>query len=745
MPLVFIAAVVWAAGTALGLGGSAWTGALALLSAFAGLALLALAARWAVAAALGLIGAAALTLGADLRAADAACLEQARAARSWEVRLLREAAPGGFATAKLVTDACVLRVSIAVRQGRAPAGSVVMVTGAEPSAGPRGLLLRDGTVQLRRGPRPLARWRNHVAASLDRRFGERAGLARALLIADTQGLAPELRERFTDAGLVHVLAISGLHVGIIAGALLLLVEALRLPPRGGRALAVVLVALYVLAIGAPPAALRSAALFAAVSSTRWMQRPTSPWALFALAATAPLLQPRTVLELGWQLSVAGYAGVMAAGRTARRLTPERWRGWRARVLGEVMVGLYTTAATAPLVAWHFGRLSLVGVVSNLAAGPVVAVMQPTLFLAMLVPGDAIGRFVADAAAPLLGALDAVASVSAAMPFAAITVAPTFVAACIAAAAVGAAVAAAWARHWAPWATVAVALAGLLVWVPDPRLGGAGPLELHLLDVGQGDAIAVRTPRGRWVVIDAGRTWRSGDAGRSTVVPYLRRQGGALAMFVLTHPHADHVGGAASVVRALRPSELRDAAFVAGSGPYAEMLRAARDVGARWQRVGPGESVEIDGAHFDFLAPDSAWTVALSDPNEASTVLRVRYGNRRFLLTGDAEHRLEDWLLAQDPDALRADVLKAGHHGSRTSSTPAFVEAVSPRLALVSVGTANTYGHPAAEVMQRFVALGATVLRTDQLGTVIVRTDGERLEVEAAGHRWSIRERLSPLP
>jgi competence protein ComEC len=229
------------------------------------------------------------------------------------------------------------------------------------------------------------------------------------------------------------------------------------------------------------------------------------------------------------------------------------------------------------------------------------------------------------------------------------------------------------------------------------------------------------------------------------VPYLRRQGGALAMFVLTHPHADHVGGAASVIRALRPAEVRDAAFIAGSVPYAEMLRAASHVRARWRRVTPGESVEIDGAHFDFLAPDSAWTVSLNDPNEASTVLRIRYGNRRILLTGDAEHQLEDWLLARDPDALRADVLKAGHHGSRTSSTPAFVDAVAPRLALVSVGTANTYGHPAPEVMQRFVDAGATVLRTDQLGTVIVRTDGERLEVEAAGHRWPLREVLPPLP
>jgi competence protein ComEC len=214
------------------------------------------------------------------------------------------------------------------------------------------------------------------------------------------------------------------------------------------------------------------------------------------------------------------------------------------------------------------------------------------------------------------------------------------------------------------------------------------------------------------------------------------------MLVLTHPHADHIGGAASVVRALGPAELRDAAFVAGSEEYRDLLRTADAQGTRWQRVRPGEAVDIDGLIVEFLAPDSAWTASLRDPNEASTVVRARYGKVRFLLTGDAEAGEERWLIDHAGEHLAADVLKTGHHGSSTSSTPAFLDAVAPRVALVSVGTGNGYGHPSGEVMRDLVERGATVLRTDQLGSVIVRTDGAALELEAAGTRWRMAR---PLP
>jgi competence protein ComEC len=754
MPLVLQMLVVWAGGTALGLLGVGVASATALgfglgvwllwrgIAAAGPPRAPAPRSPWA---ALALLGAAALLTGADLAAGDATCAEHLRRARQWTVRLARNAEPSAFVTGTILADGCRVPVALSVRQGEAAAGSLVQVRRAEVSSGERGLLLREAVLGVAQPPSPLWRWRNRVARSIERRFGADAGMAKALLIADTRGLSPELRERYADAGLVHILSISGLHVGIIGAALLLAVEALRAPATLGRVAAVALVALYVLAIGAPAAAVRSAGLFAAVTMTRLLQRPTSPWATYAVAAAVPLVEPRTVLDLGWQLSVGGYAALIGAGRLARRVLPATWRGWRRHVGREVLTGLLTTAATAPLVAWHFGRISLVAVVSNLGAAPVVAVLQPTLFLAMLAPGDAIGGFVADAARPMLRALDAVAATAAAVPGAAVAVAPTALTVAAGLVAAVALIAAAWSRHWAPKATLALGALACIAWIGDRPLRREARLEVHLLDVGQGDAVALRTPAGRWILVDAGRAWASGDAGRSTVIPYLRRQGGALALFVLTHPHADHVGGAASVVTALRPSAVRDAAFVAASPFYADFLAATRRVGAHWARVRPGEALALDGVRLEFLAPDSAWTVALDDPNEASTILRVTFGARSLLLTGDAELALEEWLLRHARDRLDADILKVAHHGSSTSSTGAFLEAVTPRVALVSVGRDNSYGHPSPAVMQRLLNAGATVLRTDQLGTVVLRTDGRTWEAAAAGHRWPVALPPAPLP
>lgn len=740
MPLALAAVIAWVGGTALGLTQPVAPSLLAL--GLGGALILALRPRPEPAVPLLLVALAGALLGTGLRARDARCLREAQHAARFDVRVAHAASAGSFTRAALAAPRCAaLGVTLFVRSGRAEAGSRVRLEGGERSVEPRGLLVREARLMVREGPGPLSRWRNRVAAALDRRFGPEAGVVKALLIADTRDLTPELRERFADAGLVHILSISGLHVSIIGESLLLLFGVVRLGAVRARVAAVIVTALYVLAIGAPPPAVRSLGLFAVVALSRLLQRPVSPWSAFALGGALPLVQPRTVLDLGWQLSVGGYAALIAAGRLARRWEgtgvgsrPPRWRNALRR---ELVAGILTTVATAPLIAWVFGRISLIGPLANLVAAPLVAVLQPTLFLAMVVePISPLAALSADAAKPMLRALDALAQLAAGVPGASVVVAPTLSVALASGVGAGAVVVAASSRHFARPLSVALAALALAVWWPERGPRGSHEMELHLLDVGQGDAVAVRSPAGRWILVDAGRGWRGGDVARSTIIPYLRRRGGHLALLVLSHPHADHIGGAASIVRALRPPEIRDAAFAAGSESYARALAMAQQLGARWQRVRPRERMVIDGVELDFLAPDSAWTASLRDPNEASVVLRIRYGRRAILLTGDAERAEEEWLLTHAAERLRADVLKVAHHGSPTSSTPPFLAAVAPRIALVSVGALNAYGHPGPVVMQRLRAQGALILRTDQLGTVRLRTDGSTLTVEAAGHRWT---------
>jgi competence protein ComEC len=584
----------------------------------------------------------------------------------------------------------------------------------------------------------LGRARLRASRSIDAVFRRDAPMAKALLIADQHEISPEMRDRYARAGIIHMLSISGLHVAIIAGAMLLLLRLARLPPSVASLGSIIVIAIYVAIIGAPPPALRSAAMLAMGTISRVWQRPTSPWASWAAGAFVPLVVPRTVLDLGYQLSVAGIAGLIASGVLARRLLAPRISGLRLKIGRGLLTSIVASVVSAPLVIWYFGRMSLIAPLSNLAAGPVISLLQPTLFLALVFARfPQIAALFAAAAHPLLVAFDGIASTAAEIPGSSINAAPTFLAVVAASAAVIALLVAALSRYPGKPLVAGAAALAVVAWAPAVHLPYRGSVELHVLDVGQGDAILLRTDKGHWILIDAGRIWETGDAGRSTVIPYVLRRGGSLETFILSHAHADHVGGAASVFRALHPKIFWDAAFAQGSRVYDNSLRVARDEKVEWRRVHPGDAIQLDGVGIDFLAPDSVWTASLTDPNLASTIALVRYGSVRFLLVGDAEAPEENWLLDHARSELHADVLKVGHHGSSTSSTDEFLAAVHPNAAIISVGADNPYGHPSADVLAALGRVGARVVRTDKLGTIIVRTDGHTITLEAEGQRWDI--------
>ncbi|MDQ6634583.1 MAG: MBL fold metallo-hydrolase, partial [Gemmatimonadota bacterium] len=421
---------------------------------------------------------------------------------------------------------------------------------------------------------------------------------------------------------------------------------------------------------------------------------------------------------------------------AGRALPKRWRGTRRGLARAAVVRVVATVVTAPLVAWSFGRLALLGPVTNLLADPIMGALQPLLFVALCSPIPSGSALAADAAHVMLAAFDTIATQAARVPGGAPMVLPTALGACAGGAGALAVVAACVAERPSRFVLAALCCVGVMVCEPF-ALPMRPDTELHLLDVGQGDAIALRTRHGRWIVVDAGRSWPNGDAGKSVVVPYIAHRGGVVSLFVLSHPHADHVGGAASLFAALHPARFLDPGYVGTTPPYLAALAEARSEGIPWQRVRPGDSLVVDEVVVTALAPDSAWAAHLDDANLASTVLLVRVGEVRMLLTGDAEAPEEEWLLAHARQALAADVLKVAHHGSATSTTGPFLAAVHPRLALVSVGAHNSYGHPDREVLEALRASGAQLLRTDLAGTIVVHTDGRQLDVEARGARWAV--------
>lgn len=642
--------------------------------------------------------------------------------------------PGAFVHA---TDRdCGVAIAIAVETGRAPAGSTVRVSG-EVTPAQRGYLVRRATVRFVSPPDWRQRWRAWSSDAIEHVFPADAPLVKALLVADKHDLSPAVRDQYAAAGLAHMLCISGLHVGIIALTLEILFQILHLSRRTATIASIGVVAIYVALIGAPEAAVRSAAMLAVLAASRLLQRPTSPWALLAIGAATPLVSPPAVLEAGYQLSVIGVAALIAGSSLVRRILPSRISGWRRTVLAGLIVSTVATVVSAPLVAWTFGRISLVGPLTNLFAAPLLGLAQPMLFLGLvLAPIPAIASVVGDAAHPLLAGFDGIALAGASIPGGWMVVSPTIASAMLAGVASVALIVACVSR-FPGRATLVGALAVVaLVWSGVAPVG-SGLTELHMIDVGQGDAIGLRTPHGSWILVDAGRAWRGGDAGRSVVLPYLARRGGPLVAFILSHPHTDHVGGAGTIISAMHPAEYFDAAFAGDADAYRGSLLRAREAGTAWYRVHPHDSLVVDGIVLHFLGPDSAWTVGLSDPNLASTIVLAQVGRVRMLLVGDAERPEEDWLVARYGNSLHADVLKVGHHGSATSSSPEFLDAVRPRIALVSVGAGNSYGHPSAAIMATLAARGAQVLRTDRLGTIVVRTDGQRLLVDADGESWEL--------
>jgi competence protein ComEC len=247
------------------------------------------------------------------------------------------------------------------------------------------------------------------------------------------------------------------------------------------------------------------------------------------------------------------------------------------------------------------------------------------------------------------------------------------------------------------------------------------LTVHFLDVGQGDAVLLRSPAGRWLLIDGGPRGPAGDAGRRVVVPFLRSHGASgLAAVVATHAHLDHFGGLPAVLEAFDPVLVLEPGLPVPDAGYLGFLSAVESDGAQWRPARRGDRLELDGVTIEVLSPDSGWAVSQTDINEESVVLLVTYGATRLVFAGDAGLPTEAHLAGR---IGRVALLKVGHHGSRGATSDRWLDELQPEDAVISVGARNRYGHPAPEVLARLRAHGVTVFRTDEQGTITFTVSG----------------------
>lgn len=607
------------------------------------------------------------------------------------------------------------------------------------------------TLMLRRGDavRVLARGRGHpvlagIYAIRDRVArvftaalpGARGALLLSLLLGDDGGLGQATTDAFARAGLLHVLVVSGTQVALVMGMVVWLARLLRAPPLPAALASALAVVVFALLTGWAPSVARAAIMGVIGASALAGGRVYDVAAALAVAALGLLASsPFLLYDVGFQLS---FTATWALIYVAPALRPHlrRLPGPAASL---VAVSVAAQVAVMPVLAYHFQQVSVASFAANLIVVPLVGLLVPAGFaaaaLALVLPPAA--ALALAPLGPLLDLIGLLARFFAGLPGASIAVFPPslpLVAACyLVLAGVVEMLRGRWQpRRSAAWAGTLAVLA-ILVW-GRVLAGGAGLLEVTVLDVGQGDAILLRSPSGQTLLIDGGGEMEgrvSGyDVGARRVVPALRHLGvRRLDVVILSHPHEDHAGGLAAVLQNFRVGLVLDSGLAHPSPGYARLreLAAARGVSIRQARRGMRLDLG-DGVTAAVLLPEEPLiTGSGSDPNLNSVVVRVTYHRVGALFTGDMEALNESQLLALGDD-LRSTILKVAHHGSSTGTTEAFVDAVRPAVAVISVGAVNPFGHPHRSTLDVLEEWGAAVYRTDRDGAVLIQSDGARVAV-----------------
>ncbi|GAA1174711.1 ComEC/Rec2 family competence protein [Pseudonocardia alaniniphila] len=599
-----------------------------------------------------------------------------------------------------------------------------------------------------------APWWQHAAGGLRSGLREAAaavlspapaGLLPGLAVGDTAGLTSEVEADFRAAGLTHLLAVSGANLAIVGGAVLALLRLLRADPRLAAALSAAAIAGFVVLARPSPSVVRAAAMGAVVLLALALGRGRSALPALAVAVLVLLLiDPALAVDPGFALSVLATAALvlLAPGWTdamRRKGVPT----WAAEALA---VPAAAFLVTAPLVAGLSGAVSPIAVVANLLAVPAVAPATVLgVLAAVLSPlGSAPAQACAWLAGPAVGWLVEVADRTAAVPGAVLPWPDGLTGALLLGGLVLVLLVLGRSRRWR--AMLLAVLVGLgLVLVPTRLVPPGWPpagWAVVACDVGQGDAVVLATGRPGWVVlVDAG----PGDGPVDACLDRLGVEG--IAMVVLSHLHADHVGGLAGALRG------RPVGAVA-VGPVHEphwalrtVARQAAEAGAPLVALTAGQRLRWPGLTVDVLAPrHPAFGVDPDDGtavNDGSLVLRATMPAATALLTGDVELAAQADLLASGAD-LRADVLKLPHHGSRYTSDT-FLTAVAPRTVLVSVGAGNRYRHPDPGLLGGLERRGAAVRRTDIHGDIAVVADVAAGAGDAERAPLQVVSRGSPLP
>ncbi len=629
---------------------------------------------------------------------------------------------------------------------------------------------------------PLLRWteqlRRRVEAVIDTAYRENkthAQVLKGMLLGLRSELSPDILDAFRNSGSIHILAVSGLHVGLIAAVCFFGFSLLRLPRKATDLLTIAAVVLYACLVGFRPSVFRASLMAVIYLISRLIERDRDLFNLLAFAALVLLLiNPAQLWDIGFQLSFAAVASIVY-------LAP-KWESFIARVVGLdrtdstvdsdrvprprsvwgraawwlVMgfgVTLSAQVGTTLIGAWHFHRvypigllagLFTVGLAALLVNITLVSVLLGLIWLPLTIPFVYANHFILWI---FLGLIEFFGQPWAALktPTPSVGFILLYIAGCFAVV------------HWV-WVwmhrkqVVVIGLAVLAIGIWDAAWRDRGRLlEVTFLDVGQGDAAFIRFPDGKTMLVDGGlnssriETTEAGiakrvgyDHGERTLDPFLCHEGVfGIDLLLLSHPDNDHGGGFAHILGEFDVKRVLGVPHQDLSKSTHQILHEIVDAKGIPHALGYAGTIDLTSTtRLELLHPFDAASTDLHDKdvNNDSLVLKLTYGDVRILFTGDIGRKVELKLVESGED-LRAEIIKVPHHGSKTSSSAEFLDAVRPQYAIFSLGQRNRYRFPSAVVVKRYRERGCRILRTDRLGAIRLRTDGQRCWVTYHVEDW----------
>lgn len=568
---------------------------------------------------------------------------------------------------------------------------------------------------------------------------QQAGLLNGMLIGYREGLSDEVQEAFSNAGLTHIMAVSGANVAFLILPLSFLLKLLGIGKKLSKLVIIAFLILFVFVTGFEPSVLRAVLMAGVILLSEVLYKKPDTYAAIAFSCILLLvISPCMLFNIGFQLSYAATLGIVMLYKNIKKLITCKFV---PNKVAEIIGGtLAAQLGVLPITLIHFNKLSLISIIPNILVAPILGLIT-ILGMLMAILGQFslyLSTLIGYLNNIFLSAVLYVTKWSSGVSFAAITtVTPSLI--------MGAAYyVVIWFLFWyKPLKGISLKLrhgAAVLSIIAVFFLTGTlkpACMEVTFLDVGQGDCAFIRTYTGKTVLIDGGGSTNPNNiskVGERVVIPFLLDSGiCSLDAVIATHPHSDHIQGLGDVLKGLGTKRLIIPSIENDAG-FEELLSTAGSKNIPVTRCSEGDRIRLDDRTvMQVLNPPGNWPGDEESFNNASLVLKLSYGHTSILFTGDVEAEVEERIVSSgtedniDVSLLDVDVLKVAHHGSAYSSGKAFLDAVDPQAAIISVGR-NNFGHPSEKVLNLLKESNVECFRTDECGAVVLKSDGSSIKI-----------------